>query len=1345
MGGKHLRREPAGGLPRALFGGLGRHLHRKGADPAVAAPSEAAPTPSPPSLQFRLGTPGTFSGLSQDVLNGRFLDWVAEQRWYNAAGRPELWLEANFVQHGRTGRVVLEFLRAGDAVIQVPILVSEPSGFVDATVSKPGWDEILSIFGIADAVVIANATALDFSLAGEQSNSSAFVPNLALPNAPHGVMAKVLRTLTPGIHPDATVPRALAAAGYHQVPPVLGTIAVSLPEFGPTTLAILTALVPEANDGFQHAWEAAYANHSYVELAADLGTTIAGLHQTLAAALPSSEPLDAANYIAALAERATAAIAVVPELAPYQPQIAQVYDRLEKHLAHLAVDASPLQRVHGDLHLGQVLLAGETGDWHVIDFEGEPLRPAAERAKPDFRERDIAGILRSFAYAQADSSKHGGVSNANWALDAGAAFLTAYQLHLDIDMDLLSALLLDKALYEVVYESRSRPDWISIPLNAVTELLDALAPPAPQAVAPLVPRVPPASPAPPVSPPVLAASPAAPAPPQPSAPEPQPVEPPAPDAASADAIGVQNQHDLSQNQKIPTNYGKVETMSPATVAPSTPDTVEPPAPVVAPPAPATVAPPAPAPVAPPAPTIDLSAYYSIPEGTAWNPHSVLGGHAFKGADGSDWAVIRAFRPLADQVDIVTKDGTYSASHKAAGVFEAVVPAPDGRVPSYRVRTRYGDDVETQDDPYRFFPSLMKGDIHLLHEGRHEELWTKLGANYHKYTDPALGDTEGTSFAVWAPNAQAVRVIGSFNRWTNTLPMRSMGDSGLWELFVPGVGEGALYKYEIKGPDGVWRAKADPVAKWAEVPPATASRVFFSKYQWGDDAWMKQRAASNPLDKPISIYEMHIGSWQVGKSYRELAEILPDYINKLGFTHVEFMPVAEHPYTGSWGYQVTGYFAPTSRFGTPDDFRYLVDKLHQAGIGVIVDWVPAHFPKDEFALAKFDGTALYEHPDPRLGEQPDWGTYVFDFGRTEVRNFLVANATYWYEYFHIDGLRVDAVASMLYRDYSRKDGEWFPNIYGGRENLEAIAFLKEANATAYKRTPGVMMIAEESTAFPGVTAPTNRDGLGFGLKWNMGWMNDTLSYMQTDPMYRRYHHGQLTFSLVYAFSEQYVLPISHDEVVHGKGSLINKMPGDRWQQFANVRAFLTYMWTHPGKQLLFMGSEFGQDQEWNEDNGLSWWLNDSPWHGALAHLVSDLNKFYKHHPELWERDFTPDGFEWIDVDDADRNLLAYLRKDKEGNQVAVVVNFSGQAHQNYRLGLPLAGTWREALNTDAAEYGGSGMTNGGEVKTEKVPQFSQPFSANITVPPLGAVIFTPEVARKTTPINDGQTPQNDPAH
>ncbi len=730
---------------------------------------------------------------------------------------------------------------------------------------------------------------------------------------------------------------------------------------------------------------------------------------------------------------------------------------------------------------------------------------------------------------------------------------------------------------------------------------------------------------------------------------------------------------------------------------------------------------------PPAPAVDHGTLHAVADGTTHDPHAVLGPHLLSttGPDGTiawQWAVVRVLRPLADEVVVITADGETPAAHVAAGVWEAVVPAAgEGLAPDYRVRTRYGTDEQTQDDPYRFLPSLGDVDLHLIGEGRHEELWQALGANLRSYPS-AHGTIHGTGFAVWAPNARAVRLIGDHNRWTPVHPMRSLGSTGVWELFVPGVGAGTVYKYEILGQDGHWRAKADPMAKGTEVPPRTGSVVVASTHEWNDREWMEARARRDPHSGPISVYEVHLGSWRPGLGYRELADQLTDYVVAQGFTHVEFMPLAEHPFGGSWGYQVTGYYAPTSRFGHPDDLRHLIDRLHQAGVGVIVDWVPAHFPKDDFALARFDGTALYEHPDPRRGEQPDWGTLVFDFGRREVRNFLVANATYWLEEFHVDGLRVDAVASMLYLDYSRNDGEWAPNQYGGRENLEAISFLQEANATAYRRSPGVMMIAEESTAFPGVTAPTSHGGLGFGLKWNMGWMNDSLRYIAENPMYRRYHHGELTFSLIYAFSEQYVLPISHDEVVHGKGSLLRKMPGDRWQQLAGVRSFLAYMWTHPGKQLLFMGSEFGQDAEWNESVGLDWWLLDNPSHAALQHLVRDLNALYKATPALYERDFTPDGFEWIDSDDADHNTLAYVRKGLDGKPVVVVVNFAGVPHEGYRLALPEGGVWREALNTDAEVYGGSGVCNEGSIAAQPVPWHGRSYSAEVRVPPLGAIVL-----------------------
>jgi 1,4-alpha-glucan branching enzyme len=551
-------------------------------------------------------------------------------------------------------------------------------------------------------------------------------------------------------------------------------------------------------------------------------------------------------------------------------------------------------------------------------------------------------------------------------------------------------------------------------------------------------------------------------------------------------------------------------------------------------------------------------------------------------------------------------------------------------------------------------------------------------------------------------------------------MRSLGSSGVWELFVPGVGKWAKYKFNILGSDSVWRQKADPLAFATEAPPATASVVFTSGYKWGDDEWFAARAGTQWHASPMSIYEVHIGSWRQGLSYSQLAEELVAHVKATGFTHVEFLPVAEHPFGGSWGYQVSSYYAPSARFGNPDDFRYLVDRLHQAGIGVIVDWVPAHFPKDEWALARFDGTALYEHADPRRGEQPDWGTLVFDFGRREVRNFLVANALFWLEEFHIDGLRVDAVASMLYLDYSRKDGEWLPNVYGGRENLDAVAFLQEMNATVYKRVPGVVTVAEESTAWPGVTRPTHLGGLGFGFKWNMGWMHDTLGYVAREPIHRQFHHHEMTFSMVYAYSENYILPISHDEVVHGKGSLLGKIPGDRWQELATLRTLYAYMWAHPGKQLLFMGQEFAQGAEWSESRSLDWWLLDGPEHRGVQRLVTDLNRIYRETNALWSQDNDPAGFHWIDANDAMGNVYSFLRFGTDGSIIACVANFSPVPHERYQLGLPKAGRWEEVVNTDAEVYFGSGVGNFGGVDTGDQPWHGQPTSVTLRVPPLGAI-------------------------
>jgi 1,4-alpha-glucan branching enzyme len=698
-------------------------------------------------------------------------------------------------------------------------------------------------------------------------------------------------------------------------------------------------------------------------------------------------------------------------------------------------------------------------------------------------------------------------------------------------------------------------------------------------------------------------------------------------------------------------------------------------------------------------------------GAHHDPHGVLGAHPARGK-----TTVRALRPAAGAVALVVGgERTPMKRVHDGGVFE--VKLPTAEVPDYRLEVTYGDGTTAlEDDPYRWLPTLGEVDLHLIGEGRHERLWDVLGAHCRTY-----GDVSGVSFAVWAPNARGVRLIGDFNYWDGrAYPLRSLGSSGVWELYVPGAGPGTRYKYEILGADGTWRQKMDPLSFQTEVPPATASVVYESRYEWKDDDWLEQRAAGAPHAEPMSVYEVHLGSWRQGRSYHELADELVDYVKDLGFTHVELLPVAEHPFGGSWGYQVSAYYAPTARFGDPDGFRHLVDRFHQAGIGVLVDWVPAHFPKDEFALARFDGTPLYEHADPHRGEHPDWGTLVFDFGRNEVRNFLVANALYWLEEFHIDGLRVDAVASMLYLDYSREAGEWTPNEFGGRENLDAVRFLQELNATVYRRVPGALTIAEESTAWPGVTRPTHVGGLGFGFKWNMGWMHDTLAYAERPPIYRQYHHHQMTFAMMYAYSENFVLPISHDEVVHGKGSLLRKMPGNQPEQLASMRALLAYMWAHPGKQLLFMGCEIAQPEEWSEASSLRWDLLQWHDHEGMQRLVRDLNHVYAEHPALWTLDIDPAGFEWIDANDASGNTFSFLRTGTDGSHLVCLANFSGSDHSSYRVGLPAAGEWREVLNTDADAYAGHGGGNYGRVEASDEPWHGRPASASVHLPALSVV-------------------------
>ncbi len=612
-------------------------------------------------------------------------------------------------------------------------------------------------------------------------------------------------------------------------------------------------------------------------------------------------------------------------------------------------------------------------------------------------------------------------------------------------------------------------------------------------------------------------------------------------------------------------------------------------------------------------------------------------------------------------------------------------------------------------------TLGELDLHLISQGRHEQLWKALGAHVCRDSD---GTLIGTTFSVWAPNARKVSLIGDNNYWDSKVhPMIRIGSYGIWEIFIPDIGSGSKYKFAICGVDGRWVDHADPLARATQIPPLTASIIEESTYQWADCAWLSARERFKPWRAPISVYEVHLGSWKLGLNYLELASELVAYITAQGFTHVEFLPVTEHPYGPSWGYQVTSFFAPTSRFGSPDEFRFLVDALHAAGIGVILDWVPAHFPKDEWALAKFDGTALYEHADPRLGEHPDWGTLIFNFGRNEVRNFLVASALYWLTEFHIDGLRVDAVASMLYLDYSREEGQWLPNKNGGRENLEAVELLQEATSTAYRTHPGIMMIAEESTAWSGVTRDTTSGGLGFGFKWNMGWMHDTLQYLAHDPIHRIYHHGEITFSILYAWSENFMLPLSHDEVVHGKGQLANKFPGDRWQKLATLRALYGYMWAHPGKKLLFMGCEFAQNDEWSESAGLQWYLTEFNEHRGVQKTVSALNSLYVNTPALWVLDTSPEGFTWLVGNDGAANVLAFARWDERANPLVCVTNFSPIPHERYQLPFPTTGTWSEVLNTDDLSFGGSGVTNSPITLTDGGYLIAQ-----IAIPPLATIWF-----------------------
>lgn len=706
-----------------------------------------------------------------------------------------------------------------------------------------------------------------------------------------------------------------------------------------------------------------------------------------------------------------------------------------------------------------------------------------------------------------------------------------------------------------------------------------------------------------------------------------------------------------------------------------------------------------------------------------DPFSYLGPHQLE--DGR--VAVRAILPRAHSLKVEFKDG--GGSHEAEllhsnGLFEVVLPGEAWKKPYEFVwQTQEGKTVR-QDDAYAFGLCLGELDMHLFCEGRHWRLFDHLGA--HPRT---MDGVAGVQFAVWAPNARRVSVIGDFNSWDGRVhPMRCRVEGGIWELFIPGVGLNAHYKFEIVGGDGNLFNKSDPFAFFSQHGPQTASLVWDrTRFVWSDGEWMERRHQRDVYREPMSIYEVHLGSWKKGPggrclTYRELADQLIPYTKDLGFTHLELMPVSEYPFDGSWGYQVGGYYAPTSRFGNPDEFREFVDRCHLAGLGLIVDWVPAHFPKDAHGLARFDGTALYEHADPRQGEHMDWGTLIFNFGRNEVRNFLIANALFWLEEYHIDGIRVDAVASMLYLDYSREPGQWIPNYQGGRENLDAIGFIRELNQQCYTQHPGVLMIAEESTAWGGVSRPVSTGGLGFGFKWNMGWMNDSLRYMEHEAIHRKYHHGEATFSMLYAYDENFILVLSHDEVVHGKGALLDKMPGDRWQQFANLRMFLSWMWTHPGKKLLFMGGEIGQWREWNHEQELDWMVLYGEEHKGLQRLVRDLNKLYTGRPSLHSRDHEPGGFWWLDANDWERSIFVYVRCAPDGEKSYIAVNATPVPRDGYRMGVAEAGSYRELLNSDSAIYCGSNAGNGAGLIAQQVPWQGQPYSVVLTVPPLATVVL-----------------------
>lgn len=1286
-------------------------------------------------------------------------EWLANQRWFGAKDRTveridptNIWQVSSPEEHP-TWLVTVDLYAAEEALGTVTLLTTRCDANDPDRIGEIDHIPVAEVGTRPGAILVLLRAILDHRalpgglrtgsmnslktlplqaakpFSGEQSNSTFEVDGL--------VAIKLNRTYEDGPDPEFELGRELTLAKTPGVVPLLGAVV------GPRMEGIVTvhALVTGATDG----WAAALATLESADggpLAPEqfhaLGALLKGIHEDLDTRFPlygeGVEPIGWADQILGEFQATKDAL----EAAGHTD-----VDGMMRHrdfvLNHLPERAEPVQRIHGDLHLGQTLLEAD-GSWWVLDFGGEPARSREVKQAPKGRMQDLAGLTRSIAYAAATAVRNGGDAEraAQWAAEARRQLLVGYGVS-QRDREWLQVHELSRHLYEVRYELANRPDWVDIPLAGFaddpakrTGVGPAQSPapsgagmPAPSVTTQIV-----AKPKhtnartesyaidlDPVG--VMADQPAAPGT---ASPTEQPDEPPAPaivnEVDEADTTSDQGEQEtISPTEPDTTNMAHIQASDSgpesATINPTDLDQEG----AMSPASPQLPADdmPAPDPV--------FAAADRLADGVLATPHDLLGVHQTD----RGW-VQRVWRPDATAVTYqFTPDApTQPAEEIRPGLFES--PAqPDQPDPGQaRWNVSYGDDTFTLVDAYAFEPSIGELDTHLWSEGRHEQAWTILGANRK-----TMHGINGVAFAVWAPNAKAVRVIGDFNSWDGRLnPMRTLGSSGIWEIFVPDVPDGALYKYELITAEGRLVTRADPFAKWSELPPGQASRVFTSRGV--DTSSPNWTPSDHPHSDRLSIYEVHLGSWRYrdGRplSYTELADELVPYVKDLGFSHVEFLPVAEHPYAPSWGYQVTGQFSPTSRFGNPDEFRDLVKAFHEAGIGVIVDWVPAHFPKDEWALARFDGTHLFEHADPRQGEHPDWGTLVFNFGRNEVRNFLYASALYWLEEMGVDGLRVDAVASMLYLDYSREEGQWVPNAYGGRENLEAVQFLQEVNATVYKRNPHALMIAEESTSWDGVSRPTDSGGLGFGFKWNMGWMHDTLQYMEHETVHRKWHHGELTFGLVYAWSENFILPLSHDEVVHGKQSLLAKMPGDDWQKFANLRALYAWMWGHPGKQLLFMGSEFAQWREWASERELDWGCMAAEPHIGIHRLVTDLNKLQTQFPALYQRDTTPDGFTWLIGDDSDANILAFCRHGEDGEApVVVVANFSPVPRHDFPIPLPHDGLWKEILNTDATSYGGSGVGNQGRVNGGAEGFNGQPASTRMSVPPLGVIFLTPETA------------------